>query len=159
MTIKGDCQMRKSLILMLVLALGVAIGVLGNRVLAQPAVSPIAPESKGLHSTIKFEQVVSGHLKDVNGKYKLRIGEVTFDPGGYIAEHQHRGPGIRVVTAGELTLLQEGKTTVYKTGDYWLESGDITNSASNKGTVPVTIMQFELLPPDLKGGSAFVPLK
>lgn len=151
--------MRKNLILMLVLALGVAIGVLGNRVLAQPAVSPIAPESKGLHSTIKFEQVVSGHLKDVNGKYKLRIGEVTFDPGGYIAEHQHRGPGIRVVTAGELTLLQEGKTTVYKTGDYWLESGDITNSASNKGTVPVTIMQFELLPPDLKGGSAFIPLK
>ncbi|HLW49099.1 MAG TPA: cupin domain-containing protein [bacterium] len=127
--------------------------------LAQYAASPMAPESKGLHSTIKFEQVVSGHLKDVNGKYKLRVGEATYDPGGYIAEHQHRGPGIRVVTAGEVTLLQEGKATVYKTGDYWMESGDITNSASNKGTVPVTIVQFELLPADLKGGSAFVPVK
>lgn len=151
--------MRKDLILMLVLALGVAIGALGDRVLAQSAASPIAPESKGLHSTIKFEQVVSGHLKEVNGKYKLRVGEVTFDPGGYIAEHQHRGPGIRVVTVGEVTLLQEGKTTVYKPGDYWLEGGDITNSVSNKGTVPVTIMQFELLPADLKGSSSFVPLK
>lgn len=62
--------MRKGLILAMVLALGVAIGALGNRVLAQPVASPIAPESKGLHSTIKFEQVVSGYLKDANGKYK-----------------------------------------------------------------------------------------
>jgi quercetin dioxygenase-like cupin family protein len=151
--------MRKGLVLFLVLALGVAAGAFGDRVLAQPAVSPIAPESKGLHSTIKFEQVISSHLKDVNGKYKLRAGEVTFDPGGYIADHQHRGPGIRMVTAGQLTLVQEGKTTVYKPGDFWLEGGDITNSASNKGTVPVTLMQFELLPADLKGSSSFVPVK
>lgn len=151
--------MRKTVIIMFVLALGIAIGALGNRVLAQPGASPIPPESKGLHSTIKSEQVVSGHLKDVNGKYKLRVGEVTFDPGGYIAEHQHRGPGIRLVAAGEVTVLQEGKTTVYKAGDYYFESGDITNSASNKGTVPATLMQFELLPADLKGSSSFVPLK
>ncbi len=152
--------MRKTLILMLVLAVGIAIGALGNQVLnAQPKASPIAVESKGLKSTIKFEQVLSGYLKDVNGKYKLRLSEVILDPAGYVGEHQHRGPGIRFLTAGELTLLQEGKTTVYKPGDYWLESGDITNSGSNKGTGPLTLLQCELLPADLKGGSSFVPLK
>jgi len=152
--------MRKTLILVLILTVGIAIGALGNKVLsAQPAVSPIAVESKGQHSTIKFEQVLSGYLKDVNGKYKLRISENTFDPGGYVGEHQHRGPGVRMLTSGELTFLQEGKVTVYKPGDIWLESGDITNSVSNKGTVPVTIQQCELLPADLKGGSSFVPLK
>jgi quercetin dioxygenase-like cupin family protein len=151
--------MRKGLILVLVLALGIAIGALGNRVLAQPAASPIAVDSKGLHSTIKFEQVLSGYLKDVNGKYKLRVSEVQIDPGGYVGEHQHRGPGIRWVTSGEVTLVQEGKATVYKPGDYWLEPGDVTNSVSNKGTVPVIILQSELLPADLKGSSSFVPLK
>jgi quercetin dioxygenase-like cupin family protein len=151
--------MRKTLILVLVLLVGIAIGALGNQMLNAQPVSPIAVESKGLHSTIKHEQVLSGHLKDVNGKYKLRIGEVTFDPGGYVGEHQHRGPGIRFATAGEVTLVQEGKTTVYKAGDYWFEAGDITNSVSNKGTGPASILQFEILPTDLKGSSAFVPLK
>ena len=125
----------------------------------QPAVSPIAVEFQGLHSTIKFEQVLSGHLTDVNGKYKLRIGELTYDPGGYVGEHQHRGPGIRFITAGEVTFVENGKTTVYKTGDYFLEPGNITNSSSNKRKVPVTILQFALLPADLKGSSSFVPLK
>lgn len=152
--------MRKTLILVLILAVGIVMGALGHQLLnAQPAVSPIAVESKGLHSTIKFEQVLSGHLTDVNGKYKLRIGEVVLDPEGYVSEHQHRGPGIRVITADELTIVENGKTRVYKTGDYFLEPGNITNAANNKGKVPLTNLQFELLPADLKGGSSFVPLK
>jgi len=139
---------------------GIAIGALGNQVLnAQPQASPIAVPSNGLHSTIKYEQVLSGHLTDVNGKYKLRVGEVTFAPGGWVGDHQHRGPGIRFLTSGEITFVQEGKTTVYKAGDYWFEAGNITNSASNKTTGPTTVLQFEILPADLKGGSAFVPLK
>jgi quercetin dioxygenase-like cupin family protein len=152
--------MRKTLILTSILAVGIVMGALGHHLLsAQPAVSPIAVASSGLHSTIKSEQVLAGYLKDVNGKYKLRVGEVTFDPNGYIGEHQHRGPGIRHLAAGEITLVQEGKTTVYKAGDYWFEPGDITNAVSNKGTGPATIVQFELLPADVTGSSSFVPLK
>ena len=151
--------MRKTLILVLVLMVGIAMGALwGNKVLnAAPAVSPIAVETKGQHPTIKFEQVLSGHLKDVNGKYKMRITEVILDPGGYVSEHQHRGPGVRSITAGELTITEEGKTRVYKAGDYFFEAGDITNRADNKGAVPVTNVQCELLPSDLTGGSGFVP--
>ncbi len=152
--------MRKTLILVLILAVGIVMGALGHQLLnAQPAASPIAVPSKDQHAAIKYEQVLAGHLTDVNGKYKLRITEVRFDPGGWIGEHQHRGPGIRLVTSGGLTILQNGEKRVYKAGDYYFESGDITNSGSNKGTGPLTLLQCELLPADLKGGSSFVPLK
>jgi quercetin dioxygenase-like cupin family protein len=123
---------------------------------AQPAAGPPA---SGVHPTIKFEQVVSGYLTDVNGKYKLRAAEVTVDPGGFLGEHQHRGPGIRYVTAGEVTIAQAGQATVYKAGDYFFEGGDVTTAVSNKGTVPTTFLLFELLPADLKGGSTMLPPK
>ena len=150
--------MRKTLILVLILVVGIVMGALGHQLLnAQPAASPIAVESKGLHATIKYEQVLAGHLTDVNGKYKLRITEARFDPGGYVGDHQHWGPGIRFIIAGDQTVVSEGKPTVYKTGDYYFEAGNVTTSASNKGAL--TILQFEILPADLKGGTSFVPLK
>ncbi len=153
-------SMRKTLILVLTLTVGIVIGALGHQLLnAQPAASPVAVDVKGQTGKIGLEQVLSGHLTDVNGKYKLRVTDVRYEPGGYTGEHQHRGPGIRFITAGELTLVQAGKATVYKAGDYFFEAGDITNAAYNKGNVPLTLLNFELLPADLKGGSAFVPLK
>jgi quercetin dioxygenase-like cupin family protein len=152
--------MRKTLILVLILAVGIVMGALGHQLLnAQPAASPIAVPSKGQTSKINFEQVLSGYLTDVNGKYKLRASEVRVEPEGYVGDHQHRGPGIRLITAGEQTVVANGKSTVYKAGDYYLEAGDVTTAAYNKGKVPLTLLQFELLPADLKGGSSFVPLK
>lgn len=154
--------MRKTLAWALVLAVGITLGAFGTQVLnaqQQSVVSPIAVQSKGQTSKIKFEQVLSGHLTDVNGKYKLRLSETRVEPGGYVGDHQHRGPGIRLITAGEQTIVENGKTRVYKAGDSYLEPGDITNSAYNKGTIPFIVSQCELLPADLKGGSSFVPLK
>ncbi len=114
-------------------------------------------ELKGVASTVKLEQVVSGHLTELNGKYKLRVSEGTTEPGGYGGEHQHVGPGIRYVVSGELTFVQAGKTTTYKAGDYFYESGDITHTASNKTNAPIRTINFEILPADWKGGSAVPP--
>ena len=114
---------------------------------------------KGVTPKVKSEAVVSGYLNDVNGKYKLRVTETTFEPGGYVSQHDHAGPGIRYVVSGELTFVGEGKTITYKKGDYFYESGDTTNSASNKGKSPARIITFEILPADLKGGSAIPPKK
>ena len=44
--------------------------------------------------------------------------------GGYTAEHHHAGSGIRDIISGELTFIEEGKTTVYKVGDYFYEAGN-----------------------------------
>jgi quercetin dioxygenase-like cupin family protein len=114
-------------------------------------------ERKGSAGSAKLEQVMSGHLTELNGKYKLKVSEITYEPGGYTGEHHHVGPGIRLVASGELTFVQEGKTTTYKTGEYFYEAGDITNAAYNKSNAPVRIINFEILPADWKGGSAVPP--
>lgn len=116
-------------------------------------------DAKGRTSAVKIDQVISGYLTEVNGKYKLRVTEATYEPGGYIGEHHHVGPGIRYIVSGEWTRVVDGKMVTQKTGDYYFASGDTTNSASNKSKSPVRIMNFEILPADLKGGSAIPPKK
>jgi len=111
-------------------------------------------QKQGQSSTMKLEHVVAGHLTDLNGKYKLRVSEVTYSVDGFIGEHHHAGPGIRCVIAGELTYVQPSKTTVYQVGDCFFESGDISHTAHNAGTEPVVLLNFELLPADWSGGSA-----
>ena len=114
-------------------------------------------ERKNFDSKIKLEAAVSGYLADLNGKYKLRVTEVTLGPGGYVGEHHHAAPGMRVVTAGELTFVQAAKTTIYKAGDIFYESGNVTHSAHNKGNVPVVLLITEIIPVDWKGGTAIQP--
>ncbi len=114
-------------------------------------------ERKGLKATTKLEATDFGFLSELNGKYKFRATEVTIEPGGYVGEHNHVGPGIRYLVSGELTFVEEGKTRTQKAGDFFYERGSITNSASNKGSSPVVILQFEILPVDWKGGSGVPP--
>jgi quercetin dioxygenase-like cupin family protein len=114
-------------------------------------------ERKGVASAVKLGGENFGFLSDLNGKYKLVVSQTTFEPGGYVGEHNHVGPGIRYVASGEITLVEEGKARIYKTGDYFYETGDITNSASNKGSLPAVLITFEILPADWKGGSAVPP--
>ena len=89
-------------------------------------------EVKGQSSKVKLNQVVSGYLSELNGKYQLRVSETTFEPGGSVGPHHHAGPGIGCITAGELTFaVPDGKTTIYKVGDCYFESGTLTHTASN----------------------------
>ena len=121
---------------------------------AASAEQPAAVESNGKHGQIKLDQVVAGHLTDLNDRFKLRVAEVTYDPDGYIGPHHHVGPGIRCVTAGELTYVQADKTTVYRAGDCFFESGDVTHTAHNGTNEPVLLLNFQILPADWSGGSA-----
>ncbi len=114
-------------------------------------------ERKGVKSAVKFEGTDFGYLSELNGKYKLRVTEVTIEPGGYVGEHNHVGPGIRYLVSGEITFVEHGKTRIYKAGDYFYETGAITNRASSTGSSPVVNLIFEILPVDWKGGSAVPP--
>lgn len=111
-------------------------------------------EKKGQVSKIKLEAVVAGRLTDLNGKYKLRASEVTYEPGGFIGSHLHGGPGIRCVTSGELTYVQPDKTTVYRAGECFFESGDVNHTAENRTASPVVLINFEILPSSWNGPSA-----
>jgi hypothetical protein len=49
-------------------------------------------------------------LPELKGKYKMRIAEITIAPGGHVGDHNHLGPGIRQMTAGEMECLLPDKT-------------------------------------------------
>ena len=123
-----------------------------------PGGSPAKVDTKGLTAKIKFESVLSGYLEELNGKYKLRVTELVLEPGGYVGEHHHSGPGIRQVTSGYMTYVLPEKTVVYGPGDFFFESGDVNHTAQNKTDAPMVHVLFEILPADLKGPS-IMPVK
>jgi quercetin dioxygenase-like cupin family protein len=115
---------------------------------------------KGFHAKVKAELLDLGHLSELNGKYRIRVTEVTMDPGGYMHAHHHLGPGLRCIQSGEMKYEIEGKTTIYKPGDCFTETGGVTHESSNIGTTPVVLLNFELLPaamPEGKGSLIPVP--
>jgi quercetin dioxygenase-like cupin family protein len=120
--------------------------------------TPGRVDTKGLTARIRFEEVISGPLADVNGKYKLRVTELILDPKGHIGEHNHLGPGIRQVTAGEMTYVLPDRTVVYKPGDFFFESGDVNHTVYNKSDAPMVHMLFEILPMDVSGPS-LIPVR
>jgi|SRR5580700_9031653 quercetin dioxygenase-like cupin family protein len=113
-------------------------------------------ETKDLQPVQRLEQVISGHVTDLNGKFKFRVSEVTYQPGGYVGDHHHAGPGVRVIMAGEFTYVKGDKTTVYKAGDAFFEPGDVTHRAYNRGNTILRVMNIEILPADFRG-SALIP--
>jgi quercetin dioxygenase-like cupin family protein len=120
--------------------------------------TPGRVDTKGLTARIRFEEVISGPLADVNGKYKLRVTELILDPEGHIGEHNHLGPGIRQVTAGEMTYVLPDRTVVYKPSDFFFESGDVNHTVYNKSDAPMVHMLFEILPMDVSGPS-LIPVR
>jgi quercetin dioxygenase-like cupin family protein len=113
-------------------------------------------EAHGITSEIKLEEVVFGHLAEINGKFKMRATEVTFAPGAYLGVHHHVGPGIRYVLSGEVAS-EGGQTTVYKTGDYFFETGNLAHTAQNNTTLPLRILFFEILPKDWSAPTVIPP--
>src|SRR5215213_5715172 len=129
-----------------------------NQVSAQMGRSPVKVDTKGLIAKIKFEAPLEGFLKEINGKYKLRVTELTLAPGGRVGEHNHEGPGIRQVTSGYMTYVLPDKTVVYGPGDFFFESGDINHTVFNKTDAPMVHVLFEVLPAELKGPS-LIPVR
>ena len=114
-------------------------------------------EARGITSEIKLEEVVFGHLAEINGKFKLRATEVTFAPGAYLGVHHHVGPGIRYVLSGEVAFTEGGQTTIYKTGDYFFETGNLAHTAQNNTTRPLLILFVEILPKDWSAPTVIAP--
>jgi quercetin dioxygenase-like cupin family protein len=121
--------------------------------------SPAKVDTKGLTAKIKFESVLSGYLGELNGKYKLRVTELVLEPGGYVGEHHHAGPGIRQVTSGYMTYVLPDRTIVYGPGDFFFESGDVTHTALNKTDAPMVHLLLEILPASLQGPSIMPAMK
>ena len=87
----------------------------------------------------------------------MRITEITIAPGGHVGDHNHLGPGIRQMTVGEMEYLLPDKTMIYRAGDFFFETGDVSHRVNNKTREPNTHLLFEILPVDLKGALLIVP--
>jgi quercetin dioxygenase-like cupin family protein len=119
---------------------------------------PVKVHTQGLTAKIKFEHVLAGFLTELNGRYKLRVTELTLAPGGTVGEHNHVGPGIWLVTSGHMTYVLPEHTIVYSPGEFFFESGDINHTLYNKTDAPMVHLLFEILPADLQGPS-LIPVK
>jgi len=114
-------------------------------------------EMRGLSAAIKLEEVVYGHMTEINGKFKMRATEVTFAPGGFLGVHHHVGPGIRYVISGEVAFTEGGQTTIYKAGEYFFETGNLAHTAENKTDQPLRILFVEILPKDWSAPTVIPP--
>lgn len=115
-------------------------------------------DTKGVTASILYEAVIAGgHIPEVQSKFKLRITEIVIAPGGYVGEHNHMGPGIRQMTQGEMEYIMPDKTMVYRPGDYFFETGDVSHRVLNKTQEPCKHLLFEILPADVAGPSLIPP--
>jgi quercetin dioxygenase-like cupin family protein len=130
----------------------VVLLIVADQSVAQPKV-----EAKGITSKVKLEEVIYGHLVELNAKFKLRVTEVTFAPEAYLGMHHHVSPGIRYVVSGKLTFVEGGKTTIYQAGDYFFETGNIAHAAHNKTKSPLRVIFFEILPAEWVGPTVIPP--
>lgn len=122
------------------------------------AQEPLKVDTKGVTAKILYEAPIDGgHLPELKGKYKMRITEITIASGGHVGDHNHLGPGIRQMTEGEMEYILPAKTMIYRAGDFFFETGDVSHRVNNKTSEPNTHLLFEILPVDLKGASLIVP--
>ena len=118
-----------------------------------------AVELKGFHAKVRAELADLGHLSELNGKYRLRVTEVTMDPEGYMHAHHHLGPGLRCISSGAMNYTINGKTTLYKAGDCFTETGNVSHESANAGKEPVVLLNFELLPANMpEGKGSLIPV-
>ena len=111
----------------------------------------------GIKSEVKIEEVLFGHLTELNGKFKVRVTEYTFAPDAYLGVHHHAGPGVRYVISGELSFNEGGRETIYKAGDYYYETGNLAHTAQNKANVPLRVLVVDILPKDWTGPAVISP--
>jgi quercetin dioxygenase-like cupin family protein len=61
------------------------------------------------------------------------------------------------MTVGEMEYILPDKTMIYRAGDFFFESGDVSHRVNNRTIAPNTHLLFEILPLDLQGASLIVP--
>lgn len=134
----------------------VAVLSLVNLVLVAQAHESLKVDTKGGSASILFEATIDGgHVPELNGKYKLRVTEIAIAAGGHVGDHNHLGPGIRQMTEGEMDYIMPDKTVVYRTGDFFFETGDVSHRVESPQ--PSKHLLFEILPVEVEGASLILP--
>ena len=78
--------------------------------------------------------------------FKAMMVVVDFPPGAVFPLHSHGGPVVAMVIEGEITLVQNGVSKVYKAGEGFNEPLGQIHEARNKGTTKAAVAVTYLLP-------------
>ena len=143
----GSWRIRLFLTVAVSAAIGIALGAVGSRSLAQMA----APtEHKGLtvetlgkisEESIRAQVGLEGHI--------LLLRAITIEPGGQIAKHSHgKVPGLVKVISGEWIEGNESGETAFNasTSTAIVEDKDTVNWFYNRGTEPATAIVCDIKP-------------
>jgi quercetin dioxygenase-like cupin family protein len=131
---KEEVKLDRRELLMLGLA-GASSLVLGN------ASSVLAAEKKG-----KETKIIKQAESFIPGFAKLRLREVTWQPGGMEGERPMPNAMVCECTAGSFETTVDGKTIVRKKGDIWTCKPGQVISDVNKGKTVAVMRIFDLLP-------------
>lgn len=99
-----------------------------------------------------LQEVPLGELPP--GKWSMKATMLVIEPGGKIPFHVHKGPGLRYVLEGAITITwKEGKTQTFVAGSTYFEGrGENhpagTISARNDGKGQCRVVIIELVPED-----------
>jgi quercetin dioxygenase-like cupin family protein len=97
-----------------------------------------------------LQQVSLGELP--RGKWNMKATMLVIEPGGEIPFHVHKGPGLRYVLEGAITInWKGGKAQTFEAGSTYFEGrGENhpagTMSARNDGKMPCRVVIVELVP-------------
>lgn len=130
-------------------ALGIALGALGSRGLAEMAVPSehkgLKVEALGVISEQSMEKQIG-----LNG-HKLQLREITIEPGGQIAKHSHdTRPGLVKVISGTWTEGRPGGETEFAASQPVgiLEDSETVHWFWNRGSEPATAIVCDIVAAD-----------
>lgn len=102
-----------------------------------PSPAPAAPTALYLYRTEALFPA---------GEYDVAQQVLDFAPGAQTPVHTHPGLVVVTVIAGENTFTTGDKTTVYRTGESFVELPGVVGQARNAGGAPLAVMATFLLP-------------
>jgi uncharacterized cupin superfamily protein len=128
-------------------AIGVALGVIGSRSLAQVA----APtEHKGLQMEALWMVSEDSMEKQIGlTGYKLQLREITIEPGGQIAKHSHETrPGLVKVISGTWTEGRPSGEMDFAAAEPLgiLEDSETVHWFWNRGSEPAAAIVCDIVP-------------
>ena len=91
-------------------------------------------------------------LGSLPGEHTMKMTLLEMEPGAAIPEHTHKGPGMRYVLEGAITIAwKNGKTETFKEGSSYFEAPNSNHpigqmSARNAADGRTRVLIFELLP-------------
>jgi len=134
---------RNAVMIILILAIGIAIGMIGSQLINAQQQPPT--KAKGITAKTVASLELAPQIPELQGRY-LRGRIVTFEPGGYAPVHSHKDRhGFVYVLQGTFSDCKpDGKFAELHEGQAETEGKDVVHWPENRGTKPLIILAVDI---------------